>query len=174
MDFEKIKKLKSFCQENHILVSELSSLVKDLLVYEAKYPFEVYYEDGSISNRLNPNKKPLAIKISWHEVKPFWVWLDFANSVDCPQNELDAFLAKIPRLMNNNSWRLPSFEEVRVVNLHLNNIDGLKRLEFLHPKSCEMQNYVLTYQEQGEIKKFSNPFIYGQGVLIYCPVCDDA
>ena len=81
-NLSKIDLLKNFCEQNGISEDDVSAFLQQSKKDVELAPFEIYYEDGEISCRIDLKKKPLAFKVLIFGIKYVWFAVSILKNAD--------------------------------------------------------------------------------------------
>ena len=127
MEINKLKKLQIFCNEQKISVDDLKRLVVNLDFLEKEQSFEICYQDGSISRKIDLDKIPIAIKLfSQTKKSEFWVALKCSYPKQFKVGNVVKFFATVP-LINAKKWRVPNIYEMDAIITSLAAIESVYR-----------------------------------------------
>ncbi len=120
-----LKKLQIFCAKHKISALDLSGLVDSLFFLEKEQPFEICYEDGSVSKKIDLDKNPLAIKLITQNTKSaFWVALKCSYPEQFKVKNVKKFFTTIPQI-NSHEWRIPKIVEMDTIISSLSVISSM-------------------------------------------------
>lgn len=100
----KINLLKNFCAENSISEDELWELPPLMKIIKAGSPFDIYYEDGEITRRIDLTKNPIAFKIQLSSRKSIWLTAQLLKDVNL--DEAKKYMESLPKV-STKPWRIP-------------------------------------------------------------------
>lgn len=123
----KISLLKSFCAQNGISVDELYELPSLMKIIKAGSPFDIYYEDGEITRRIDLTKNPIAFRISLLPSERN-VWVSASVLKEANFGQAQAYLKSLPKI-SSYSWRIPDENEITL--LLENNLKNLSKLRYV-------------------------------------------
>lgn len=100
----KINLLKSFCVQNGISEEELNELSSQMQMIKEGSPFDIYYEDGEITRRIDLTKNPIAFKIQLFYPKSIWLTAHLLKDVNF--DEAKKYMESLPKV-STKPWKMP-------------------------------------------------------------------
>lgn len=168
--WSKINLLKAFCAQNGISVDELFELSSHMTRIENGSPFDIYYEDGEITRRIDLIKNPIAFKIfSLLDKRELWVSTLVLNKADFAETQV--YLESLPKI-SSHSWRIPDTNEIPL--LLENNFEYLSNLRHIFDLPDFMEADV-DYEEgffgcfDDDHKLYGALYFNRKGILDYFP-----
>ena len=123
----KINLLKSFCAQNGISFDEFCELSSWMKIIKSGSPFDIYYEDGEVTRRIDLTKNPIAFKISLLPTERN-VWVSASVLKKANFGQAQAYLKSLPKI-SSHSWRFPIEREM--TSLLEKNLEKLTRLKYV-------------------------------------------
>lgn len=105
----KLKLLNEFCRKSGLKENELEELFWDAQKIAQGASFDIYYDDGEITKRIDLNKTPLAYLYDDGCCRP--IWLAAQTLKNANKQEALAYMAKLPKI-SSHPWRILESNEV--------------------------------------------------------------
>ena len=105
----KLKLLNEFCQQSGLKEDELEELFLDAQQIARGASFDIYYDDGEITRRIDLNKTPLAYR--YDDCGGKSIWLAAQTLKNANKQEALAYMAKLPKI-SSHPWRILNNYEV--------------------------------------------------------------
>ena len=105
----KLKMLNEFCQKSGLKENELEELFWNAKKIAQGASFDIYYDDGEITKRIDLNKTPLAYR--YDDCCSKSIWLAAQTLENATRQEALAYMAKLPKI-SSHPWRILDYQEV--------------------------------------------------------------
>ena len=183
----KINLLKDFCAQNGISEEELFELPTQMKIIKAGSPYDIFYDDGEVSCRIDLTKNPIAFRIASKyrpsHLKERDVWVAALVLKEVNFEQAQNYLKSLPKI-SSHPWRIPNGQEMTL--LLEENIKDLSKLRYVFSLPYFME--ANADDEQGLLgcfdahQKLSGALYYYPGVLVrginvdeklnWWPMCD--
>ena len=104
----KINLLKVFCSQNGISEEELNELSSQMKMIKEGSPFDIYYEDGEITRRIDLTKNPIAFKIQLSYPKSIWLTAHLLKDVNW--DEAKKYMESLPKV-SSYPWKISCMDD---------------------------------------------------------------
>lgn len=106
----KLKLLKEFCEKSGLKENELEELFWNAQKIAQGASFDIYYDDGEITKRIDLTKTPLAYLYDDGCCRKS-IWLAAQTLKNATRQEALAYMAKLPKI-SSHPWRILENNEV--------------------------------------------------------------